>query len=185
MTKRPRGNKRSRMISEELKRRAYECANAGMSAQATADYLTEHGNHGNVSTRSVHRWWRDRWVASLEHNTRKASEDIADIRKKAWKATVMAEDNLSYLGERNYWWNLYISLVHILMRAALQKDAGPVIGQAIIYPEVEKWYGDIRELRRMTPPLALPEPAIKSAEEDMEEFLQEYGRNVRLPKEIL
>ncbi|MCH7651029.1 MAG: 3-dehydroquinate synthase [Nitrospinae bacterium] len=123
--------------------------------------------------------------AFLEQNTQKAAEDIADIRKKAWRATVMAEDDLSYLGERNYWWNLYISLIHILMRAALQKDAGPIIGQAIIYPEVEKWYGDIRELRRMTPPLALPEPAINSAEEDMEEFLEEYGRNVRLPKEVL
>ena len=62
MTKRPRGNKRSRMILEELKRRAYECANAGMSAQATADYLTEQGKYGNVSARSVHRWWRDRWL---------------------------------------------------------------------------------------------------------------------------
>ncbi len=185
MTKRPRGNTRSRMILEELKRRAFECANAGMSAQATAGYLTEQGKYGNVSARSVHRWWRDRWLASLDHNTRKASEDIADIRNKAWKATVMAEDNLSYLGERNYWWGLYISLVHILMRAALQKDAGPVIGQAIIYPEVERWYGDIRELRRLTPPLALPEPAINSAEEEVEEFLEEYARNVRLPVETL
>ena len=185
MSRRSRGDKRGRMILEELKRRAYECANAGMSAQATAGYLTEQGKYGNVSARSVHRWWRDRWLANLEHNTQKAVEDIADIRKKAWKATVMAEDNLSYLGERNYWWNLYISLVHILMRAALQKDAGPVIGQAIIYPEVEKWYGDIRELRHMTPPLALPEPSIKAAEEEVDEFLQEYGRNVRLPKETL
>ncbi len=91
-------------------------------------------------------------------------QDIGDLRAKAYRATALADIDPAKRAERNYWWGAYMPLLRVILRTALEEeDRDSSIAPQLIVGNLEEWYEDIRARRRMTPPLAQPEPEVPPA----------------------
>ena len=109
--------------------------------------------------------------------------DIQIIRAHALEAA--AKDDL---GNRAFWWQLYIGVVMAYARGLFTRQQTIIDQrvQQIVIPNVDQFYRDIRELRRQTPPLALP-PGIEADNEvdEVDQYLREYGTDISYPTEVL
>ncbi len=142
---------RSHRDRHRLKERVWELANAGMSTAAIAETL-------DVSVRTAQRWQRQIVPASKEIVLDTALLDIGDLRARAFRATADAEIDPTKRSERNHWWRLYLPLMLVVLRSALEEDSGPSVAPQFIVSNLKQWYADLRSLRQMTPKLAQPEP---------------------------
>ena len=145
----PKG--RSQRDRHELKERVWELANADMSTAAIAETL-------DVSVRTAQRWQRDIVPTGKEKVMDSALLDIGDIRAKAYVATAEAEIDPTKRSERNHWWSLYLPLMLVVLRSALEEASGPSVAPQFIVNNLDEWYADLRSLRQLTPKLAQPEP---------------------------
>ena len=111
----------------------------------------------------------------------------------SFAATEKSRTNLAFLAERNYWWSLYISALHIVLRTALAPVAEPAGRLQFVFPNmkaVEDFYAEIRARRQLVPPLQ-GAPARESTDENedvlaaIDAFDAEYGRDIKLPSEVL
>ncbi len=142
---------RSQRDRHRLKERVWEFANAGMSTAAIAETL-------DISVRTAQRWQRQIVPTGKEQVMDAALLDIGDIRAKAYRATAEAEIDQTKRSERNLWWNLYLPLMLVVLRSALEEASGPSVAPQFIVNNLDQWYADLRSLRQVTPKLAQPEP---------------------------
>ncbi len=141
----------SQLDRHRLKERAWELANGGMSTAAIAETL-------DVSVRTAQRWQRQIVPTGKEKVMDSALLDIEDIRARAYVATAEAEIDPTKRSERNKWWRLYLPLLCIVLRTALEEDSGPSVPPQFIVTNLNQWYADLRSIRQMTPNLAQLEP---------------------------
>ncbi len=142
---------RSQLERHRLKEGAWELANGGMSTAAIAETL-------DISVRTAQRWQRQIVPTGKEKVLDAALLDIGDIRAKAHLATALAEIDPAKRAERNQWWRLYLPLLRVVLRTALEEDSGPSIAPQFFVQNLSQWYADLRAIRQMTPKLAQPEP---------------------------
>jgi len=156
--------------------KAWELLRAGWSPKATAEYL-------NVSERQVRRYADAHVQMASERLADEIAGDIQIIRAHALEAA--AKDDL---GNRAFWWQLYIGVVMAYARGLFTRQQTIIDQrvQQIVIPNVDQFYRDIRELRRQTPPLALP-PGIEADNEvdEVDQYLREYGTDISYPTETL
>ena len=171
--------KQTRMNSvqeQAREQKAWELMRAGWSPKATADYL-------NVSERQVRRYADGHVRIAAERLADEITGDIQIIRAHALEAA--AKDDL---GNRAFWWQLYIGVVMAYARGLFTRQQTIIDQrvQQIVIPNVDQFYRDIRELRRQTPPLALP-PGIEADNEvdEVDQYLREYGTDISYPTEVL
>jgi len=173
------GRKHTRMNSvqeQAREQKAWELLRAGWSPKATAEYL-------NVSERQVRRYADGHVRIAAERLADEIAGDIQIIRAHALEAA--AKDDL---GNRAFWWQLYIGVVMAYARGLFTRQQTIIDQrvQQIVIPNVDQFYRDIRELRRQTPPLALP-PGIEADNEvdEVDQYLREYGTDISYPTETL
>ncbi len=142
---------RSQRDRHGLKERAWELANGGMSNAAISETL-------DISIRTAQRWQRDIVPTGKEKVMDSALLDISYIRAKAYRATADAEVDPTKRSERNHWWRLYLPLMLVVLRSALEEASGPSVAPQFIVNNLDQWYADLRSLRQLTPKLAQPEP---------------------------
>ena len=151
MAKRGPPEGRSQRDRPRPKERVWELANAGMSNAAISETL-------DISVRTAQRWQRDIVPTGKEKVMDSALLDIGDIRAKAYRATAEAEIDPTKRRERNHWWSLYLPLMLVVLRSALEEASGPSVAPQFIVNNLDEWYADLRSLRQLTPKLAQPEP---------------------------
>lgn len=181
---------RTHLATEELKRLASELHRGGLTDKAILEQLNELEMVGEKPvTRATLKRWRtlmpDIGKDELIHST---YMDVMYLRQRAFRATALTEVNRAYITERAYWWGLYISSLHIMLRQALAIDAAAELPPQFIMDNLEQWYADIRAIQQMTPPLDLGDKGGETAEQvksRMDEFERKYARNVIKPKETL
>jgi hypothetical protein len=188
----PRVAGRTNEHTQMLKDAAYELAQAGKPSAFIAERLTAVYDLGLVTVRQVNRWLNERFNATRDETIANVFNDVEYLRQRAYDATEKSRTNLAFLAERNYWWSLYISALHIVLRTALAPVAEPAGRLQFVFPNmaaVEQWYADIRARRQLIPPLQ-GAPARESTDEDdvlaqCDAFDAEYGRDIKLPSEVL
>lgn len=181
---------RSHADTEWLKERAREYA-AGdlLSPQAILEKLNESPAAGEspVTIRCLRKWLMEKLTegTSKEVLYNVSFSDVLYLRGRAYQATADAEINRAHIMERAYWWGLYISAFHIVLRAALAETAADALPPQFIVADLGQWYADLRKIRQLKPKLQVDEDEIEATMKDLDEFEQKYGRDLKLPKETL
>ena len=185
----PRINNRSSADTEWLKERAREYAIGGLSKSAILDVLNETGQVGDapIQPRRLREWLLEKMTEGatrdIMHNV--SFNDVLYLRGRAFRATADTEINRSNIMERAYWWGLYISALHIILRSALSLEASGELAPQFIVDNIDEWYADLRKLRQLTPRLQVPPEEVDAVEKELSEFEKHYGRDIKLPKETL
>lgn len=181
---------RSHADTDWLKARAREYTqNKGMSNASIREILSDtDAAAGQPITQKTLRVWL--LEALTEGETRESMHqvsfsDVTYLRGRAFKATADTELNRSFIMERAYWWGLYISALHIVLRSALAMDAGLALPPQFMVDNLDQWYADLRSLRQLTPRLDVPPDEVDRVEAELAEFERHYGRDIKLPKETL
>ncbi len=128
---------RSQRERHRLKERVWEFANGGMSTAAIAETL-------DVSVRTAQRWQRQIVPTGKDKVMDAALLDIEDIRGRAFRATADAELDPAKRSERNQWWRLYLPLLCVVVRTALEEDSGPSVAPQFIVDNLDQLYADLR-----------------------------------------
>ncbi|KKL20949.1 hypothetical protein LCGC14_2450330 [marine sediment metagenome] len=181
---------RSHADTDWLKARAREYAmDKGMSDATIRDILskTEAAGDQPVTQKALHGWLLD---TMTEGETRESMHsfsfsDVMYLRGRAFRAAADTEVNRAYIMERAYWWGLYISSLHIVLRSALTLEGGAALPPQFIVANLDQWYEDLRALRQLTPRLHIPPEEVDRVQKELDEFEKHYGRDIRLPKETL
>ncbi len=151
----PRVAGRTNEHTQMLKDAAYELAQAGKPSAFIAERLTAAYDLGSVTVRQVNRWLNERFNATRDETIANVFNDVEYLRQRAYDATEKSRTNLAFLAERNYWWSLYISALHIVLRTALAPVAEPASRLQFVFPNmaaVESWYAEIRGRRQLRAP---------------------------------
>ena len=167
-----------------LKQIAWDFAKGGLSNQAILERLSSL-DMGPVSPRSLRRWLAEKFEGLREEVMQAASEDVLYLRARAFRATADTEINRAFIMERAYWWGLYISALHIVLREALKQGAADPMPPQFIVSNLKQWYADLRALRQLKPKLEMDPEEVDKMEEDLDAFEKHYGRDIKLPKETL
>lgn len=172
-----------------LKARSREYALGGLSNSSIKETLDATSAVGDkpISPRTLREWLlenlsKGETVAAM-HNI--SFSDVLYLRGRAFKATADTELNRSFIMERAYWWGLYISALHIVLRSALGADTGSAMAPQFIVNNLNEWYADLRSLRQMKPKLEMDVEEVDKIEEELAAFEKHYGRDIKLPKETL
>lgn len=182
---------RSHLASAELRRLAIDFHKGGLDNKAILEHLNELDMVGDkpINTRLLKSWLAETVEVQKEELIRATYTDVMYLRRRAYLATSLTEINrYQYIVERAYWWGLYISALHIMLRQALAIDAAAELPPQFIMDNLEKFYADIRAVQQMTPPLDEGEGTEETAEElkvRMKEFEDRYAKDLKLPKETL
>lgn len=178
---------RSKRDSDDLKKLAVMFNRSHTSVGAIREILN--GLH-LVGEKGVSEDTVSRWANSREHTEKDTLitatfDDVMFLREKAYWATAMCEINRMYITERAYWWGLYISALHILLRQALAIELAAELPPQFIMPQLEQFYEDIRTFRQQTPLLADEEESVEELRARMKEFERKFAKDLKLPKETL
>ena len=180
---------RSHADTEWLKDRAREYTIGGLSKPAILDKLNGTGQVGDspIQPRRLREWLLEKMTegATREALHNVSFNDVLYLRSRAFKATADTELNRSFIMERAYWWGLYISALHLILRSALAMELGGELPPQFIVDNIDDWYADLRKLRQLTPRLQVPPEEVDAVEKELAEFEQHYGRDIKLPKEVL
>lgn len=181
---------RSDADTDWLRARAREYAvNEGMSNASIREILsaTDAAGDSPVTQKVLRAWLLEELIEGITredmHNI--SFNDVKYLRGRAFKATADTEINRAFVVERAYWWGLYISALHIVLRSALAMDAATTLPPQFIVDNLKTWYADLRKLRQLTPRLEVPPEEVDRVEEELAEFERHYGRDIKLPKETL
>lgn len=178
----PKG--RTALQLQRLKDVAWDLARGGLPNEAILERLKSL-DIGPVSARSLRRWLAEIFTASRDELRQACYEDVMYLRGRAFKATADTEINRSHIMERAYWWGLYSSVLHIVLRSALADVGTTKLPPQFIVTNLNQWYADLRSLRQMKPKLQMDEDEVKEMEDELDAFEQHYGKHIKLPKETL
>jgi hypothetical protein len=181
---------RSEGDTDWLKARAREYHEVkGMSNAAIREILSATPAAGDnpVTQRNLRDWLLD---SLTKGETREAMHnvsfgDVLYLRGRAYKATADCEINRSFITERAYWWGLYVSALHIVLRSALGDTGTTKLPPQFIVANLNQWYADLRALRQLKPRLQMDKDEVQAIEDDLDAFEAHYGRDIKLPKETL
>ncbi len=180
---------RSHSDTDWLQARSREYALGGLSNASIRETLNETPAVGDtiISPRTMREWLLEKLNAgetvAAMHNV--SFSDVLYLRGRAFKATADTEINRSFIMERAYWWGLYISALHIVLRSALGADTGSAMAPQFIVTNLKQWYADLRAIRQMKPKLEMDAEEVDKMQEDLDAFEKRYGRDIKLPKETL
>lgn len=178
---------RSNVATDDLKRLAQIFNRSSMSVPAIREILNSLSLVGarGVSEDSIRRWTNAKPHVEKAELITATYDDVMFLREKAYWATGMCEVNRMYITERAYWWGLYISSLHILLRQALAIEAAAELPPQFIMPQLEQFYEDIRTFRQQTPLLDEEEESVEELKARMKEFERKFAKDLKLPKETL
>ena len=180
---------RSHADTDWLKSRSREYALGGLSNAAIKETLNETPAVGDtpVTPRAIRDWLLEAMNAgeTIEAMHSISFSDVLYLRGRAFKATADTEINRAFIMERAYWWGLYISALHVVLRSALAVEANAGIAPQFIVSNLKQWYADLRALRQLKPKLDMEPEEVDKLEADLDAFEKHYGRNIKLPKETL
>ena len=71
-----------------------------------------------------------------------------------------------------------------VLKAGEEEASTELAPQFIIY-NIDEWYADLRKLRQLTPRLQVPPEEVDKVEAELAAFEKRYGRDIKLPKEVL
>jgi len=79
------------------------------------------------------------------------------------------------------------SLVGAMLKVikAGEEEASTDLPPQFIVDNLNEWYADLRKLRQLTPRLEVPPEEVDRVEAELDEFERHYGRDIKLPKEVL
>ena len=185
-----RVNNRSEADTDWLKARAREYHEVkGMSNAHIRSILseTDAAGDGDISQRNMRDWLAE---SMTEGQTREfmhnlSFTDVIYLRGRAYKATADCEINRSFIMERAYWWGLYISSMHLVLRSALGDVGTNKLPPQFIVENLNQWYADLRSIRQLKPKLQMDADEIEETLSDLDAFEKHYGRDLKLPKETL
>ncbi len=66
-----------------------------------------------------------------------------------------------------------------------EEEASTALAPQFIVNNIDEWYADIRKLRRLTPRLEVPPEEVDKMEAELEAYEKHYGKDIKLPKEVL
>ncbi len=66
-----------------------------------------------------------------------------------------------------------------------EEEASTDLAPQFIVNNIDEWYADLRKLRHLTPRLEVPPEEVDKVEAELAAFEKKYGRDVKLPKEVL
>ena len=66
-----------------------------------------------------------------------------------------------------------------------EEEASTQLAPQFIVNNLNEWYADLRKLRQLTPRLEVPPEEVDKVEAELAEFERHYGRDIKLPKEVL
>ena len=182
---------RSEIATEELKNLAILFAESHMPERVILEHLNTLDMVGEkpLTLKGLRRWgitiFKEVDKAEL---VRLTYRDVLFLRDRAYEATAMCEINrYMYITERAYWWGLYISALHIMLRQAMAVDAAAELPPQFIMDNLDKFYADIRAVQQMTPPLdtGKGEETVEQLNARMKAFEDRYAKDLKLPKETL
>ena len=175
---------RTALQLQHLKQIAWDFGKGGLSNEAILERLSSL-DMGPVSPRSLRRWLAEKFGGLREEVMQAASEDVLYLRARAFRATADTEINRAFIMERAYWWGLYISVLHIVLREALKQGAADPMPPQFIVNNIDEWYADLRKLRQLKPKLQMDVEEVDKMEAELDAFEKHYGRDIKLPKETL
>ena len=71
------------------------------------------------------------------------------------------------------------------MIKAGEEEASTKLAPQFIIDNLDEWYADLRSLRQLTPRLEVPPDEVDRVEAELAAFEKHYGRDIKLPKEVL
>ncbi len=66
-----------------------------------------------------------------------------------------------------------------------EEEASTALPPQFIINNLDEWYADLRKLRRLTPRLEVPPEEVDKMEAELEAYEKHYGKDIKLPKEVL
>jgi hypothetical protein len=66
-----------------------------------------------------------------------------------------------------------------------EEEASTDLAPQFIIDNLDEWYADLRSLRQLTPRLEVPPDEVDRVEAELAAFEKHYGRDIKLPKEVL
>jgi hypothetical protein len=66
-----------------------------------------------------------------------------------------------------------------------EEEASTELAPQFIIDNIDEWYANLRKLRNLTPRLQVPPEEVDAIEKELSEFEKRYGRDIKLPKEVL
>ena len=66
-----------------------------------------------------------------------------------------------------------------------EEEASTDLAPQFIVDNLKEWYADLRKARHLTPRLEVPPEEVDKVEAELAAFEKKYGRDVKLPKEVL
>ena len=66
-----------------------------------------------------------------------------------------------------------------------EEEASTDLAPQFIVDNLEEWYADIRKARHLTPRLQVDPEEVDRVEEELAAYEKHYGRDIKLPKEVL
>ncbi len=183
----PRVLGRPQRQTDRLKEMARDLALGRFSNIGILEQLNETQWVGDspVNETTLRRWLNEELAYNREALISTSYDEVMYLRSRAHRATAMTDLNRAHSTERAYWWGLYVSCLHIILRQAVTAEAAGKLPPQFFVQNISEWYAEIRAIRQMTPPLALPEGELDSLADQMEKFAKDYGRNIKLPSETL
>ena len=71
-----------------------------------------------------------------------------------------------------------------IIKAGEEEASTPLAPQFIV-DNLKQWYADLRSIRQMKPKLEMDADEVQKMEDELDAFEKRYGRNIKLPKEVL
>ena len=66
-----------------------------------------------------------------------------------------------------------------------EEEASTDLHPQFIVENLDEWYANLRSIRQLTPKLQMDEEEAKEMEDELDAFEKHYGRDIKLPKEVL
>ncbi len=66
-----------------------------------------------------------------------------------------------------------------------EEEASTKLAPQFIVDNLNEWYADLRKLRQLTPRLEVPPEEVDKTEAELDAYEKHYGRDIKLPKEVL
>ncbi len=66
-----------------------------------------------------------------------------------------------------------------------EEEASTDLAPQFIVDNLNEWYADLRKPRQLTPKLEVDPEEVDKVEEELAAYEKHYGRDIKLPKEVL
>ena len=66
-----------------------------------------------------------------------------------------------------------------------EEEASTDLAPQFFVDNLNEWYANLRSLRQMKPKLQMDAEEVKEMEDELDAYEKHYGRDIKLPKEVL